>query len=1274
MKKFILFLFALAAATAMYPQSQLHVFEDWTGTAGTQNFFYKNVTKTDGSGNVYVAGATVNGSGTTDILVAKYNSAGTLQWTQQYNGLANYYDFATALVIDGSNNVFVTGAVSNDTLNPTINTDVILLKYNSSGVLQWVSTYAGPAGYFDAGTDLYVTSAGVVALTGSSMNSSFNMDYVTILYNSSGVQQWATVYDHSSHLNDVPVKISRKGSSIVVGGAVQTGAGSYDWAVLQYNASGVQTAFTSSTGGSPAIDSVFDMMEDASGNIYIAGSTLTPTHGYDYDLVKLDSNLVIQWEKTYDGAGHLDDVIRSVKADAAGNVYVTGLTTTTSQGLNYLTQKYNSAGTLIWSQSYNDSLNGDDEAHALVLDNAETSLYVTGFSYTDSLNGINYYTLKYDSAGTQQWAIPFDGDKHLRDKATNIAIDTTGNVIVTGESEVSAGTYEYATVRYVEKQTIVPTDFNSEPTPASFLYYANKGQLISTDSTLVPDVRFYTNSTYPAYYFKDDTLSMVFSSIDTIAATDDTLHRIDLSFPSCNKHLRIYPLDEQSSYLNYFLGHCPQGITEIHGQQRLVIHDLYDHIDLVYSSNPNGMKYYFIVKPGGDPDDIHLKYSGASSTGLSSNNLTINSLVGRITLDRPFTYQLNSSNDTIANSDVYADWHSNGSNDYDFDLHPFDSTKVLVIEVDEGNVSLASTPNIQWSTFFGNGKPEDIKTDNQGKQYLTGYVYDLTFPAFNNFSTYKASNDAFIAVFNKNNTQKWATFFGGTSTNILNRNDYGRAIDIDINYNVYVVGDTWSDNLPTYPSSSPGSYNQSLIANPGISDNWPDLFIIKLDPTGGVSCNCAQWATYFGGVISEYSPDIKLDKLGHIYITGQGGTTGRPISSQNMPTRPLAGAYNNDSVSGSFILKFSIDGIYQWGTFFSDSGQTKISAIDVDIDNNIYVTGETGSTGFPIVNPGANSTITGAFNDAFLTKFDPANVIEWSTFIGGNKLDYATALAVIGKDVYVSGNSKSDTTGRFPIKYNTGEFVDSVCTNTSSGKVFISRFDALSGALKWSTYYGGAPQQYVSDICGDAKNNLYITGNSTSSGLFFPSPNLTGAYVHSFYGGTNDAFILGFNKFNSLEWATYLGGNSADLGNAITAYKDSTLYLTGTGDYAGTTFPTESGSGSPTPYFSTTGSMYITKFDLTTVDLIGINELAKPNSFDFTVYPNPSNAYLNISVENKHKEYYIRIYNSIGQEVFMKKSAKETESIELTDLNSGIYIISINYEGDVGSKKIIVQK
>ncbi|HNV95634.1 MAG TPA: hypothetical protein PKG63_04100 [Bacteroidales bacterium] len=52
-------------------------FLDWHSSTGSQNFFYKNVTKTDSYGNIYVVGSTINGSGNNDIFLVKYNRSGT---------------------------------------------------------------------------------------------------------------------------------------------------------------------------------------------------------------------------------------------------------------------------------------------------------------------------------------------------------------------------------------------------------------------------------------------------------------------------------------------------------------------------------------------------------------------------------------------------------------------------------------------------------------------------------------------------------------------------------------------------------------------------------------------------------------------------------------------------------------------------------------------------------------------------------------------------------------------------------------------------------------------------------------------------------------------------------------------------------------------------------------------------------------------------------------------------------------------------------------------
>ncbi len=117
----------------------------------------------DGSGNVYVTGESA-GSGTSrDYATIKYNSSGVQQWVARYNGPGNSNDFADySLVVDGSGNVYVTGySLGSGTLD-----DYATIKYNSSGVQQWVARYNGPGNNYDFATSLAVDGSGNVYVTG----------------------------------------------------------------------------------------------------------------------------------------------------------------------------------------------------------------------------------------------------------------------------------------------------------------------------------------------------------------------------------------------------------------------------------------------------------------------------------------------------------------------------------------------------------------------------------------------------------------------------------------------------------------------------------------------------------------------------------------------------------------------------------------------------------------------------------------------------------------------------------------------------------------------------------------------------------------------------------------------------------------------------------------------------------------------------------------------------------------------------------------------------
>src|SRR5439155_553137 len=117
----------------------------------------------DASGNVYVTGASV-GSGTgKDYATIKYNSSGIQQWVARYNGPAHANDYANAIAVDGSGNVYVTGGSGGSGVGcvPACD-DYATIKYNSSGRQQWVARYNGSGNGSDDAQAIAIDSSGNV--------------------------------------------------------------------------------------------------------------------------------------------------------------------------------------------------------------------------------------------------------------------------------------------------------------------------------------------------------------------------------------------------------------------------------------------------------------------------------------------------------------------------------------------------------------------------------------------------------------------------------------------------------------------------------------------------------------------------------------------------------------------------------------------------------------------------------------------------------------------------------------------------------------------------------------------------------------------------------------------------------------------------------------------------------------------------------------------------------------------------------------------------------
>ena len=275
-------------------------------------------------------------------------------WVANYNGPGNNIDEAHAIAVDGTGECLCDRTKlwkrhSDSITQPSM--------YNSAGQQQWVARYTGFQGDGDdEARAIAVDESGNVYVTGRSAGISTGLDYATIKYNSAGQQQW----------------------------------------VARYNGPATEN-FT---------DDAHAIAIDASGNVYVAGESYGDSD-YDYATIKYNAAGQEQWVARYNGPGNQGDAAYAMAIDGSGNVYVTGVSIGSGTDADYATIKYNSSGQEQWVARYNGPANGPDYGQAIAVDNAG-NIYVTGWSRGAGTD-FDYATIKYDSAGQQQWAARYHG-------------------------------------------------------------------------------------------------------------------------------------------------------------------------------------------------------------------------------------------------------------------------------------------------------------------------------------------------------------------------------------------------------------------------------------------------------------------------------------------------------------------------------------------------------------------------------------------------------------------------------------------------------------------------------------------------------------------------------------------------------------------------------------------------------------------------------------------------------------------------------------------------
>lgn len=188
------------------------------------------------SGNVFVAGYTNSGVSGNDIMVIKYNSGGEVQWTKSINGGGNAEDKAWGIVVDTDDNSYITGYITDE--NEGFN--YYTAKLDESGNIVWADSHDGGEYGTDKAWGIVVDTDGSVFITGESVNSSGNSDYLTIKYSSSGVIMWDAVYDGNGNGDDAASAICIVSEAsglkkIVVTGKSWSTNDNFDYATVKYD-------------------------------------------------------------------------------------------------------------------------------------------------------------------------------------------------------------------------------------------------------------------------------------------------------------------------------------------------------------------------------------------------------------------------------------------------------------------------------------------------------------------------------------------------------------------------------------------------------------------------------------------------------------------------------------------------------------------------------------------------------------------------------------------------------------------------------------------------------------------------------------------------------------------------------------------------------------------------------------------------------------------------------------------------------------------------------
>ena len=660
----------------------------------------------------------------------------------------------------------------------------------------------------------------------------------------------------------------------------------------------------------------------------------------------------------------------------------------------------------------------------------------------------------------------------------------------------------------------IPIDHKGQAVSACIAYVPNLGQIATTDG----DPASVTHASYGSHLWlfpgRNDLFSFVIPLISNDSLPNDSMVRIDMELVGelVNTHPFVHMVDPTTWVHNYYLPQCASGIEQVHGYKRVVYENVWPLIDFHLFSNAFGYKFYFVVKPGGDPTNIRLRFHGQEHLQIDVDG-ALKAILGNkfVRLPQAIVYQ--QINGQTLSVPFGADYDE-VVQDQTIAIHTadFDPQYPLVFDISEsfgmmgggGGGGEGGSPTPEWGTWYsGNGGEvvRDISRYEPLGMAVCGETNSQNFPLSpGNNSFLFGDLDAYYTVFDDQYHQSVSTYYGGDHLDgAVSLAQYGNGIAL--------LGSTRSDPTTMVWSGPTGAFVDNTKESEAV-------FLATFNAVGQ-----RTWSTLFGPYGLRPVKIVAADQ-GSLFITGDAGAYcpdyACPILDQtNEPTYaslPICDSTGQGFQQTQFARKF-------WDFTWPPAGIT----------------------------------------DGFIAKFNAGRALVWSTLFGGNSYDHITDMAydkTIG-EIFISGHTLSPQgtnpaciaplpeTAGFPWcdlagAYNQPQGNPGV-HHEAAPAAFVACFNSVTCGLKWCTAYK-SPQgdAYAQAISIDPVHQLvYIAGVSTATSYGpangtvpttagqLPYNNVVCPFTYPYVSNSNgvNGFIAAFSReTKALLWSSMIGG------------------------------------------------------------------------------------------------------------------------------------------------------